>query len=117
MNKAHRQGAVYVDRVFSNVSQEIVEITTDKLTLILKDHVSRMETHASWQTPLAIVLTLVLALCTTDTKTAFGLSAEVWTAIFVIVTFLSFIWLLRCAWRARHCPTIEHIITAMKKEP
>lgn len=116
MSKTHRQGAMYISHVYSNVSQEIVEITTDKLTLILKDHVTRMETHASWQTPLAIVLTLLLTLCTTDTRVAFGLSAEIWKAILIISWVLSFFWLVRCLWRCRKCPTIDQIIAKMKQE-
>ena len=105
---------VEVTNVHSNLSQEIIKITTDKLKLVLKDYLHLMERKKEWMTPLGIVITLVVVLTTTTFKEAY-FSADTWKAIFVITLILSSVWLLKSLWYAFKSPSVEEIVERIKK--
>jgi hypothetical protein len=67
--------------VHSNLSQQIVLTSEDKLRLSLTKHLSRMEKRRAWITPLGILLTIVIVFPTTRFQ-AFLLSAQTWEAVF-----------------------------------
>lgn len=105
---------VEVTNIHSNLSQEIIKITTDKLKLILKDYLQSMERKKEWIAPLGIVITLVVVLSTTTFKEAY-LSADTWKAIFIISLILSSGWLLKSLWYAFKSPSVEQIVERIKK--
>lgn len=105
---------VEVTNVHSNLSQEIIKITTDKLKLILKDYLHLMERKNEWIAPLGIVITLLVVLTTTSFKEAY-FSADTWKAIFVITLLLSSGWLLKSFWYAIKSPSVEEIVERIKK--
>ncbi|WP_027159479.1 hypothetical protein [Methylobacter luteus] len=105
---------VEVTYVHSNLSQEVIKITTDKLKLILKDHLHLMERKKEWIAPLGIVITLVVVLTTTTFQEAY-FSADTWKAIFVIILVLSSLWLLKSFWYFFKSPSIEEIVEKIKK--
>ncbi len=72
--------------VHTNLKQEIVCTTKDKMKLRLQEYRDAVETKQKVATWGGITLSLLLALVTSSPKDAFGLTAEVWSAIF-IVTF------------------------------
>ncbi len=105
---------VEVINVHSNLSQEIIKITTDKLKLILKDYLQLMERKKEWMAPLGIVITLVVVLTTTTFKEVY-FSADTWKAIFIITLMLSCAWLLKSLWYFYKSPSVEEIVERIKK--
>ena len=75
-----------------NLEQVVIVTTEDKLRLCLRNTIDRLDTKRKWWTPLATVLTLVLALTTTEFKDQFTIPAATWQAIFLILTGGSIIW-------------------------
>ena len=116
MTKSPR-GTIYVNKTFSNVSQDVIEITVDRLTLILQDYLNRIEANCSWHTPLALLVAIVLTLCTTKFKDAFGMSAEKWGAIFIIAAILVLVWFIKTLLKCRKSPSIPEIIAKIKEIP
>ncbi len=114
--RRNRFNSVVVDEVHSNVSQEVIEITADKLTLILTEHVDCLEKSKEWQLPLSLIITILLVLSTTDFKDSLGLPATTWSAIFLISCVLSIFWLIKTLIKKRSAMTIEDILRAVKNQ-
>ena len=107
---------VDVDVVHSNVGQEIIEITADKLRLILNDNIQLMAARNEWHTPLSILVTITLVLITTNFKSVLGLSADTWAAIFIISAGLNALWLLKSLFSLRKSISVEDILNAAKNK-
>ncbi|MGE8217309.1 MAG: hypothetical protein ACN6RD_14025 [Stenotrophomonas maltophilia] len=103
-------------QIHSNIQQEIVEITTDKLRLIMGDYIKRAERRNEWQTALGILLAAVAALVTTEFKLAMGVEGGVWKSLFIIVAVASAIWLTISAIRSVRHESIDSLIRRIKNE-
>lgn len=73
--------------IHTNLKQEIVCTTKDKMKLTLQEYRDAVEARQKVVTWGGITLSLLLALVTSSPKDAFGLTAEVWNAIFIVVFF------------------------------
>ena len=76
--------SVNTENVYNNTSQNLIRITEDKLENILINHISKIEKKGDWKTPLGIIISIVLALISTQFQDGFFLKASVWEAIFII---------------------------------
>lgn len=56
---------IEVSEVHGDLSQEVVRITVDRLTLILHRHVSSVERRKEWIAPAGILTTLILTFVST----------------------------------------------------
>ncbi|MDO8070005.1 hypothetical protein O3299_00575 [Janthinobacterium sp. SUN176] len=104
-----------VDNIHSNITPEILEITIDKLKIVLLENEKKLSGSNAWHTPLALSITIILVLCTTEFKDFAGIKGEIWCAIFIISTILNSIWLIKCLYNIKHRMTIEELIDCMKK--
>ena len=100
--------------VHSNLEQEVIQITEDRLRLTLNSHLKAAEDGNGWIAPLGIMLAIITSFVTTDFRD-FILKAPVWEAIFVISGCLSTAWLLYAISRARSAPTVDSIVELIKK--
>lgn len=105
---------VEVKNIYTNVSQEIVKITVDKLRLVLTEHLKCLEERKSWMTPLGIFITLLLVLTTTDFKDSLSIKSATWEAFFLMAVALTLIWLIRTIIRAIRTKTIDDVIELLK---
>jgi hypothetical protein len=104
--------------VHKNVGQEFVVTTVDKVKLCLREHKEVLVSQLEWVAPLGTVLALLATLVAADFKDVFGLKKEDWRAIFVVGEITSFIWLIRCLYRAykfRNRTSEDNFIEALKK--
>lgn len=107
------QETVEVSDVHSNLNQEVIKITTDKLKLILKDYLWQLEKKREWIAPLGIFITIVVVLSTTKFQDAY-FSSDTWEAIFIISTFLSGGWLFKSLWTAFRSPSVDDVVDRIK---
>lgn len=116
LNRKDNQTLV-VDNVISNTSVNVIKITEDKLYNILTKHIAKLRSAKDWINPVAVSVSLLLALLTTDFKTAFGLSSDTWKAVFIILFGISVIYSL---YSICHCifsrSNINLIIKDIKNE-
>lgn len=107
---------VDVSQVHSNVGQEVIEITSDKLQLILNQYIESMSSRKEWQNPLTLFVTIVLVLCTTDFKLTWNISPDTWSSIFIISAVLSLIWFVKSVINMKKAITVEDILNAAKNK-
>lgn len=83
-----------VIEVHDNMDQNVIQITEDRLKLILKDHLDDVEKKSEWQTPFAIVISIITTFCTAKFDTFAGVNADTWRSFFILSCVASIIWLL-----------------------
>lgn len=116
IDSENRFTTVVVNEVHTNVSQEIIEITADKLTIILSNHLSCLERSREWHTPLSLLLTIVLVLITAKFETAIGVSADTWYAIFIIGSGLCLLWLVSALFKISKVITVAELMKIIKNQ-
>lgn len=86
-------GVKVVD-VHVNVDQELIQITEDKLRLILKDHLESTTQSGGWIAPFGIIVSIITTFCTAKFDNFLGLNPDFWKALFVFVGIASLVWLI-----------------------
>ena len=104
-----------VDNIHGKLDQDVVQITVDKLSLILHKHSSSLEKKKAWIAPLGVLLTFTVSFMSMDFKSNI-LSADTWRAVFIISTILSIAWLIREAVAAYKSETIDNLVEKIKKQ-
>ena len=105
--------------IHKNVNQDIIITTEDKIKLVLMSTREVLTAQREWWTPLGLLLSFIATLVTTDFKDSMGLTKDTWTAIFIILTSLSIIWLIRACiklYKNRNQDNLEIIIKKIKLE-
>lgn len=102
--------------VHDNTSTEVVSITLDKLKLILIEHLQKIESRTSWSVPFGILITVALVFCSASFKEAFGISADSWAAVFIIVGISSFVWLCFSLYKMQEKQSLDDVIKHIKNE-
>lgn len=103
--------------VHTNVGQEFVVTTSDKIRIWLKEYQSALKAQNDWFTPLGILLALLPSLVAADFKSFMGITAEMWKSLFFLGTIGCFFWLIITIYWAiklRKTSNIEYIIEKMK---
>lgn len=76
----------YVNKRISNVKSNIIEITEDKLKLILREELPKTKYLDRALCFLGIFMTLLLTLCTAEFKDTFGINKSTIHAIVIILS-------------------------------
>lgn len=105
-----------VKQVHRNLDQDVIEITEDKLRIILNDNQKKLVEKSGFHAPLAIVITILLVLVTADFKATFGLSADAIHAVFVVCLFLAIGWLGKSLWSLRHAISVDNLLDIIKNK-
>lgn len=105
--------------VHKNLSPEILVIDVAKLKNIIRDYDDAVKKSGDWISVLALVISLILANCTSSFTSFWGLTPDTWKAIFIICTILSIVWLVAIVFRL--CITIklrniDHLIKTITEE-
>lgn len=79
----------YVKKKISNIRTTIIEISEDKLLLILKEEYPKMRYAKIAWSLVSFTLTIVLTLLTATCKPVFGFSGELVQVFFIICAGLS----------------------------
>jgi hypothetical protein len=81
-------------KVHSNVAQDFIITTKDKLQICLTDHKDDVEMKREWLTPLGVLLSILLTLLTADFRDAFGISKTLWFAFFFLSALGFGVWFI-----------------------
>lgn len=108
----------YIGAIRSNVQCDLIEITEDKLRVILMKHAPDLALRGGWLTPTSLFISLALSQLTTSTFVdKFGVTASVWTALFLIGTVVTLGWSIAALaklYRRRKDASIDSIIERIK---
>lgn len=97
-----------------NLDQNAIITTEDKLRLVLLTHLEHMEHRRSWMAPAGVFIAILTSVVTTNFKDLW-LPAATWQAIFVLAGGACFVWLLVSLWAAYKAPSIEDVVSELKK--
>ena len=78
----------FISQKCSNVKSDLIEITEDKLIVILNNHFIKVKKSRDWIGYLSVCVTVIIALVTCDFKDTFGVSGQNWYTIFFISAFI-----------------------------
>jgi hypothetical protein len=106
---------VRVTKIHGDLSQQIVQMTVDKLRLTLLEHSQALVRSREWATPLGILIAIVLTLVTSKFRDALGMSADSWKAVFVIGAAGTVLWLFRAFFNWLKKPTLDQLLEKLKK--
>lgn len=108
----------FVNRVFTNTKSDLIEITDDKLKIILSEFIARIKKTNDWLIPFSIFLTLIITFLTTEfSKDFLGISRSFWSTFFILIFFISLIWLIISAINCinkRRLNTLDNLIDQIK---
>jgi hypothetical protein len=110
------QKSIAIDEIHDNTSQELIYINDDKLKLILIEHLAKVENGKAWLTPFGLLLTVILVFCSADFKLAFGIPADTWRAVFIIVGLICLLWLIYCLSKMGKSQTLDDVIKIVKNK-
>lgn len=104
-------------KIHWNLEQIVIVTTEDKLRLCLQNAIGNLGTKWGWWTPLALLVTLVLALTTAEFKDQFAISAARWHAIFLILAAISLGWTIVAIYKAvRIKVSVDLIVAEIKHQ-
>jgi hypothetical protein len=83
----------FVDKRYSNVKSDVVEITHDKLENVLLKFYQRHLLRSAWFNPLSLFIGVSLTLTSAEFKaTSLGVEGPTWKAFFIMAFVCSGIW-------------------------
>lgn len=100
--------------VHTNLQQEVIQITDDKLRLALDDHLRRREDAKSWMGPFGILFAVTTSFCTAEFKAVWNIPAAAWQAMFIVLGIASFVWLVNSVIRIFRGPSIDDLMKKIK---
>lgn len=98
----------------SNICQNVVIVTQDKLKLCLIEHCDRLKSRDNWITPASLLAAFLTTLCTSQFKD-WIVPANTWQAIFILATVGSVIWLCCALFFRRSSCSIDDLIIKIKR--
>lgn len=99
----------HVVQVNKNTNQKLIIVTQDKALLCLKRNLALLG-KKDWIAPLSTVITILIALITSDFKTALWLGPSEWKAIFIVSGFIAVGWLSYTLRKALNAKPFHSII-------
>jgi len=107
----------FIDKRRINTKSDLIEITEDKLENILLKHLEKISIRKAWVVPLSIFITVLLANLTSTFTKKFGISGEIWEALYLLLSIGSGVWLLVSLLRAfatKEKGTIPELVAVIK---
>lgn len=113
-NESINDGLIKNLKIHTNLAQEVVVTTEDKIRICLISYLNRISKKRGWIAPCGILLTIIITFLTAKFKD-FIFSADSWTAVFIIAAFLSTVWLVVCLKDIFISVDIDEVIDELKK--
>lgn len=107
-----------IRRVYTNVGQDLILVTTDKVRLCLGATLKRLEDRKAWIAPAGILVALLAVPITTATyQDVLFIPKESWKTIFIMLALATSFWLAYCLFRRFAKPvTIDGIVDELRKD-
>jgi hypothetical protein len=120
LSAAPFESFVNVKQVHLNVEQEIIVITVDRITMLLREHLNEVESKKGWIAPIGILLAILLTFVTSDFHSNFLFDAATWRAVFFLCAlgaggvFAYTAWFACSSWWRSE--TLDKLVNKMKQE-
>lgn len=112
----NKEYSITINNSVSEININVISITEDKLEIILKDHFDNMRKSNDWIGAIALSITLLIVLVTSEFKDKW-LDAPTWKALFILLFIASLIYSGYCIYNAIvHRNTLKKLIQDIKKQ-
>ena len=101
--------------VHTNIGQEYIVTTADKVELCLTRHKSSLEDKRKWLIPFSALLSIASVIATTGFETRFGVEASVWQGVFWTLGGLLLVWTALWGYTAIKSPSPYDFISELTK--
>ena len=102
-----------IKTVHTNVSQELIQVTEDKLKLILVQHSLSLTKREAWIPPLSLLIPILTTLMTARFED-YIFPAVLWQAIYIVASILSCLWLFKVLIYRPKKKAIDDIVNEIK---
>ena len=106
--------------IHDTMDPDAVFITTKaKIELALRDYKQGVESSNAWENPATLFLTLLSVITVADFQKSFGLSADTLSSIYIVLTVISVVWLIKSIYtwyNHRKKSDIQQMIKDLKTE-
>ena len=105
----------YIRDSIENVQTNQITISEDKLRIKLENQIKRVKRGSGSLSYLGLAVTCFGVLVTAELKTVFGITPDMWKAVFFIVAFISFCMFIYRLFNALFCKaTVDTIVEDIK---
>ena len=105
----------YIRASIENVQTNQITISEDKLRIKLENQIKRVKRGSGSLSYLGLTITCIGVLVTADLKTVFGVTPDMWKAVFFILAVVSFCLFLYSIINAIFCrATVDTIVEDIK---
>jgi len=105
---------ITVGSIHVNTEQTLIQITEDKLRLVLLEHLGKLESKNRWQVPFGVLLALIPVLLTSDFKDVASVDKATWKAFFMMASVIAGAWLLFTLRWAFTTVLLDHLVQRIK---
>lgn len=110
----YTRSTVKITQRHRNIDQEVIEITVDKLRLILHTHIRELDKQSIWKGDLGVFVTLLLAVITSDFRAVWGVEANVWRSLFIVGAIVYAVKLVVSLFKYLRAKSLDDVILAIK---
>jgi len=107
---------IAVTTVHSNTELTLIQVTEDKLRLVLVQHLKASENSRRWHVPPGVLLAVIPMFLTSDFKDFLGIERATWRAFFMLSGVATFGWLLLTIRSAFDAPSEEQLVERIKNK-
>jgi hypothetical protein len=104
--------------IHTNVSQQVIVTTYDKVKLCLIEHQNELNAKNGWIAPIGVFIALLTALVTANFREFLNLPPDTWQALFLLGLALSVVWTIKALYgiyKFHNRGGIEYIIEKLKR--
>lgn len=106
----------YIEKRYINITTSSIEITEDKLELILRKDIGKIKKASDVPGSVGIFVSLLIAVLTTSNYRRFiGINGDAWQVLFIVALLISLIYMLYCIVMSyKHIIGVQDIINHIK---
>ena len=105
---------ITISTIHTNTELTLIQITEDKLRLVLIEHLAAVESKKRWHVPLGVFLALVPVILTSDFKDVGSIDKATWRGFFMFLSLASFGWLVLASGGALKSVTLDGLVQKVK---
>ncbi len=103
-----------VEIIHSNLDQNIIKISEDRLRLYLAEYFKRIEQGKDWLGYLGIIVTIIITFQTAVFKEFLNLSSATWQAIYIGTLIVCCGFFVKCLYQRLTSLTIDELLEKIK---
>jgi hypothetical protein len=104
---------VEITAVHGDLNQQVIQITVDRLCLVLHRHVEKTTRSRDWIAPAGVLLSIILTFASTTFRDNI-LKAAVWSALFLLLGIAALVWLVVTLSRLVKAESVDDLVNRIK---